>query len=219
MKRRTTTAVATAFLVLLLLNGCSEPRSHAKAVYMLLDTSGTYTEEIDKARTILSYLVATLDSGDSLGVARIDSRSFSEKDIVARTTFDSRPSVASQQKREFIKTIDNFRKSVKGSPYTDISGGLLQAVEYLEETGAGHKYVLIFSDLAEDLKKGDFRDFPIPLDGIHVIALNVTKLRSDNVDPRKYLDRLTKWQDRVSSNGGEWRVVNDLDHVGNMLDS
>ena len=57
----------------------------------------------------------------------------------------------------------------------------LQASEYLEETGAGEKYVLIFSDLEEDLQKGHIRDFPISLPDIHVVALNVTKLRTDRV--------------------------------------
>jgi hypothetical protein len=76
----------------LALAGCGESVPHSKAVYLLLDTSGTYTEEIDKAQSIANYLLGTLVSGDSLGLARIDSGSFSEKDIVAKVTFDSRPS-------------------------------------------------------------------------------------------------------------------------------
>ena len=128
MNRRQGLVFTAVMLVMLTLTGCSDPRSHARAIYMLLDTSGTYTHEIDKARAILGYLVARLDSGDSLGVARIDSRSFSEKDIIARTTFDNRPSVASQQKRNFIKTIDAFRHSVKGSSHTDISGGHVDSI-------------------------------------------------------------------------------------------
>jgi hypothetical protein len=202
------------------LSACSEPKSKARAVYLLLDTSGTYTEEMSKAQTIINYLLATLDSGDSMAIARIDSGSFSEKDIIAHATFDVRPSTANDQKRLFKKTIDKFVATIKsGSRHTDITGGMLQASEYLMETGAGEKYVLIFSDLEEDLKKGHIRDFPISLPDINVVALNVTKLRSDNIDPRDYLNRLEAWQHRVSEAGGHWNVINDLERLDNMLAS
>lgn len=205
-------------LTLLFVSGCGETVPPGKAVYMLMDTSGTYTNQLQKAKMIISYLLSTLDSGDSLAVARIDSGSFSEKDIIAKVTFDSRPSVATSQKRAFRDQIETFIKSVKSSPYTDISGGMLQAAEYLDETGAGERHILIFSDMKEEIQKGHKRDFELPMDGIEVIALNVTKLNSDNVDPRQYLDRLDLWNKRVVSGGGTWRVINDLDHVESILD-
>ena len=77
--------------------------------------------------------------------------------------------------------------------------------------------MLVFSDLAEDLQKGHIRDFPLELDGIQVIALNVTKLRSDNIDPRDYLNRLAQWQKRVMDGGGNWRVVNDFDRLDRLI--
>ena len=201
----------------LALVGCGESGPHSRAVYMLLDTSGTYTMEIDKAQSIANYLLGTLVSGDSLGLARSDSGSFSEKDIIAKMTFDTRPSRANQQKRGFRTQLDRFVTSIQGSPYTDITGGMLQAAEWLNETGAGHKFILIFSDLEEDLQEGYIRDFTIDLTGIHVIALNVTKLRSDQIDPREYMSRLTTWQDRVEHGGGSWQVINDLDRLDGML--
>lgn len=209
-----------SILVTLSLAACNEPKSKARAVYLLLDTSGTYTEEMNKAQTIINYLLATLDSGDSIAIARIDSGSFSEKDILVRATFDIRPSTAIEQKRAFKKKIEDFVASVKsGSRHTDITGGMMQAGEYLTETGAGEKYVLIFSDLEEDLKKGHIRDFPISLPDINVVALNVTKLRSDNIDPRDYLKRLDTWQNRVSDAGGKWGVINDLERLDSLLAS
>lgn len=204
--------------ILLLMSGCGDTVATGRAVYMLMDTSGTYTNQLQKAQMIISYLLSTLDSGDSLAVARIDSGSFSEKDIIAKVTFDSRPSVATSQKRAFRNEIDTFIKSVKSSPYTDISGGMLQAAEYLDETGAGERHILIFSDMKEEIQKGHNRDFELPMDGIEVVALNVTKLNSDNVDPRLYLERLDMWNKRVVSGGGSWRVINDLDHVESILD-
>jgi len=182
-----------------------------RGVYLLLDTSGTYTAELKKAQQIINYLLGTLGPGDSLVVARIDSGSFSEKDIVAKVTFDSRPSVSNEQKKRFAQTVDKFVKSVRGSKYTDISGGLLQAIEYLNEVDTAEKHVLIYSDLKEELPKGFVRNMNFTLDGFKVRALNVTKLRSDNVNPQEYLDRLEEWQARVKHGGGEWIVVNDME--------
>ncbi|MGE5894205.1 MAG: VWA domain-containing protein [bacterium] len=203
--------------MLVCLIGCVDSTSRATGVYMLLDTSGTYSGELKKAQAIINYLLGTLQPGDSLAVARIDTGSFSEKDIVARVTFDKRPSASTNQKRAFQKKIDEFVGAAQGSPYTDISGGILQAVEYLNETGAGRKYILIFSDLKEDLAEGYVRNFPVRMDGVHVVALNVTKLRSDNVDPREYMGRLEFWKKKTEEGGGTWRVVNDLDRLEAIL--
>lgn len=199
------------------LGGCAEEAPDNKAVFMLLDTSGTYTQELDKAQKIINYLLGNLDSGDSMAVARIDSGSFSEKDIISKVTFDAKPSTTNAQKRAFKRTIDQFMRGVKSAPYTDISGGILQASEYLNETGAKKKYILVFSDLEEDLVKGHIRDFQIPLVDIKVVAINVTKLRSDNVDPRKYLKRVDHWEKKVSDGGGSWKVLNDLERLDHML--
>ncbi|MDH4107821.1 MAG: VWA domain-containing protein [Gammaproteobacteria bacterium] len=186
-------------------------------VYMLLDTSGTYREELVKAEQIIRFTLSRLDATDSFAVARIDTGSFSEKDIVAKATFDDRPSTMNRQKRVFAEQVSKFVVSADSAPYTDITGGLLQAVEYLNEKSPGHKTVLIFSDLKEDLQAGYVRDIELELEGVSVIALNVTKLRSDNVDPRDYLGRLATWQDRVEKSGGNWRVINDLDTLEGLL--
>ncbi len=184
---------------------------------MLLDTSGTYREELQKAQQIIRYTLSRLDAKDSFAVARIDTGSFSEKDIVAKTTFDDRPSTVNRQKRLFAEEIGVFVDEVRSSPYTDITGGLLQAVEFLNEKNTGIKTILIFSDLKEDLKDGYVRDISFDLDGFSVIALNVTKLRSDNVDPREYLTRLEEWQTKVEKFGGQWQVINDLDGLEGLL--
>jgi hypothetical protein len=43
--------------------------------------------------------------------------------------------------------------------------------------------------------------------------LNVTKLAADNADPRRYLDRLARWEASVRKAGAtEWVVVNDLEN-------
>lgn len=212
--------VLALLLVTVALSGCADNRAHTQGVYLLIDTSGTYAEQISKARKIINYLLANLNAGDSLAVAKVESKSFSEKDIVAKVTFDRRPSQANLEKRAFNQKIEAFAKNIKGSAYTDITGGLIQAAEYLNEANPGHKTVIIFSDMQEELSKETVRDFPIKLDGIRVMAVNVTKLRTDNVDPRRYLDRLAWWEKRVRDAGAsEWLVINDLEHLDKILAS
>lgn len=196
---------------------CSRETNRAKGVYMLLDTSGTYAVELKKAKAIISYLLGTLEPGDTLAVGRIDTGSFSEKDIIAKVTFDSRPSVANNQKRAFQRKVDDFVTNIQGSSYTDISGGVLQAIEYLNESGAGKRFILIFSDLQEELAKGHIRDVPFQLTGFDVIALNVTKLRDDIRDPKKYMSRVEQWREKTESGNGQWRVINDLERLDSIF--
>lgn len=204
-------ALSLGCMFLTACGGESGPVNYKRGVYLLLDTSGTYTEELQKAQQIINYLLASLESGDTFVVARIDSGSFSEKDIVAKVELDSRPSTANQQKREFAANIDEFVQSVRSSAYTDISGGLLQAIEYLNEADVGSKHIFIFSDLKEELPEDFVRDFDFTLDGFTVKALNVTKLRSDNVNPQEYMQRVADWEARIEQGGGSWGMVNDLD--------
>jgi len=207
-----------ASLLALSASTCTDQRTHSQAVYMLIDTSGTYAAEVGKAQKIINYLLGTLQSGDSLAVARVRTRSFSEKDIIAKVTFDNRPSQANAQKRAFKEKIDQFVKSVSGSAYTDITGGLIQGGMFLKETGASRKTILIFSDMQEELDKVTIRDFPIDLKDIRVVALNVVKLKTDNVDPRRYMGRLEAWQKRVEKAGAsEWILINDIEHLDRML--
>jgi len=194
--------------------GCGDSRNHAQAVYVLVDTSGTYAQEAGKAQVIVNYLLGTLQPGDSLAVARVENRSFTEKDIIAKATFDVRPSQANAQKRAFREKTDAFLENVKQSRNTDITGGLLQGAEFLNETGAGTKTIVVFSDMQEELDKVTVRNIPMNLKRIRVVAVNVVKLNTDNIDPRRYFGRLEAWQKRVVAAGAsEWRVINDLERL------
>ena len=204
-------------LTALILTACTPAAPRNTGVYLLLDTSGTYSEELTKAQGIILYTLTRLQPTDSFAVARIDSGSFSEKDIIAKATFDDRPSMANGQKRAFADNIKAFVKQSKPATHTDITGGLLQAIEFLNEKNSGRKTILIFSDMQEDLAKGYVRDVPLNLKGFEVVALNVTKLRSDNVDPREYLSRVDTWRERVEKSGGRFRMVNDLERLDGLL--
>jgi len=220
IKSRILTTITTCLFLLQggLLSGCSDNTGPTNSgVYLLMDTSGTYTKELGNALNLVNALLVKLEPHDSLAVARIDTGSFSEKDIIAKVTFNDRPSEANRQKRHFREAMDKFIKEVKSARFTDITGGVLQAAEYLNEKGTGKKTILIYSDLKEELPEGYLRDIPFQLEGFDIIALNVTKLRSDNVDPREYMDRLEEWQRRVEEGGGSWRVVNDMDRLERIL--
>jgi len=201
----------------LVLTACAPPVAHNTGVYLLVDTSGSYNRQVNKAEQIILFALSRLQPLDSFAVARIDTASFSEKNIIAKATFDDRPSTANQQKRAFASRVEKFVDESRSAPYTDITGGLLQAIEFLNEKKPGRKEILIFSDMKEELAKGYVRDLPLDFKGFEVVALNVTKLRSDNFDPREYLSRLEVWRARVEKGGGHWRVINDLDRLDGLL--
>ena len=203
--------------VTVVLGACAPAAPRNTGVYLLLDTSGTYSEELRKAETIILYTLSRLEPSDSFAVARIDTGSFSEKDIIAKATFDDRPSTANAQKRAFAGEIRQFVDHSDAAQYTDISGGLLQAIEFLNEKHPARKTIMIFSDLKEDLAKGYVRDVPLDLKGFDVVALNVTKLRADNYDPKEYLTRVDAWKAKVEQGGGRWRMINDLERLEGLL--
>ena len=55
-----------AIVVCILMAGCTDSKSRSTGVYMLLDTSGTYAVELNKAQKILNYLLGVLAPGDTL---------------------------------------------------------------------------------------------------------------------------------------------------------
>lgn len=219
MKALRITLLAAALAAMTLVAGCSKLSEEAptNGVYMLIDTSGTYTTQLDKAKKIIDYVLAKLNPGDTFAVASINTGSFTENDIIAKVTFDDRPSMANAQKRIFAAKIEKYIKHVHPSAYTDVTGGVLQAIQFLNEANTAHKTILIFSDLDQDLKKGYVRNIPLKLEGFNVVALNVIKLRSDNIDPRLYLGRLKEWKQKVNAGGGTWRVVNNLERLNDIL--
>lgn len=204
-----------AVVLVALATACVDKKSKTLGVYMLVDTSGTYTQQVTKAAVVVNYLLGTLNPGDSFAVARVKSRSFTEKDIIAKMTLEKVPSRANTQKQAFQEKFQSFAKDLKrGSAHTDISGGIIQGAEFLNEARTGQKMILIFSDMQEELDPKTVRDFPIRLDGIRFVAINVTKLTTDNIDPRRYIGRLQQWEKRVMDAGAAgWDVVNDMEHL------
>jgi len=209
--RRQVTAILTTFLVAAGLAGCGQPTNHSRAVFVLIDISSDYAGELDKAETLSNYLLANLNTGDSLAVAFIDNSSFTERNIIARATFDHRPSVTSQQKRVFNAEVTAFTEGFRvPSHHSDITGGVLLATDYLHGVDAGERYLFILSDLHEDLPPWLKRDMAVNLSEVQVVAMNVKRQRSDNNNPRAYQQRLANWQQQVEQSGGSWRLLNDM---------
>ena len=221
MNRTTRYRRCAAAGLVLMLAACSGGQTTSVArntgLYLLIDTSGTYNRQVTKAEQIILVALSKLQPTDSFAVARIDTASFTEKNIIAKATFDDRPSTCNQQKRAFASRVEKFIDDSTPAPYTDITGGLLQAIEYLKEKNPGHKEILIFSDMKEDLAKGYIRNIPLDLKGFDVVALNVTKLRTDNFDPREYMARLDTWKSKIEAGGGHFRVINDIDRLDGLL--
>jgi len=175
---------STAAGFVLLLAACGQvnvPRN--TGLYLLIDTSGTYNKQVTKAEQIILVALSRLQPSDSFAVARIDTASFTEKNIIAKATFDDRPSTANQQKRAFAsrveKFIDEFRAGTVYGYHRRPAAG--DRVPEGEETGSqGDPDLLRYEGRPG---QGYVRDIPLDLKGFEVVALNVTKLRTDNFDP------------------------------------
>ena len=63
--------LAVGALMSTLMMGCSESGPRNAGVYLLLDTSGTYNQELEKAAQIINYTLSRLGALDSFAVARI----------------------------------------------------------------------------------------------------------------------------------------------------
>lgn len=214
------TPAALAALGLLAGAGCSDGRAHAHATCVLVDVSGTYDDQRPEvARIVRTGVLPKVRPGDTLMLLRIDGDSYGKENVEASVTFDSQPSRANAQKLALAERLDRFAAARKRARFTDISGGILLAAEYLRETRAGRKTLLIFSDLKEELPPGAKRTLGAhELDGIDVVAMNVKRLQADKLDPAAYRKRIATWGTRLSASGAaSWKVVLDPEELVQQL--
>lgn len=208
------------FLTLLMgfaAGGCSEAQNRTTGVYLLLDTSATDAIVRHKAQSAVNFFLGILQPQDTLALAGIATGSFSEKDIVVKTTFNRRPSVANQQKRAFQKKAAHWLAEVKGSADTDISGGILQAIEYLNHAKAGRKVILIFSDLKEERARGRETDVGFQLSDFSVIVLNPATSRPEIRTVANAIERIERWRARIESGDGTWRLIEDTRDIDTLF--
>jgi hypothetical protein len=204
------------------LGSCSSGKNYAQAVCALVDVSGTYADQRPEVVNVIRRgILPKLMPGDSLFVVRIDSESYRKDNVVAQITLDVRPSKANAEKLAFSQALDEFARKPMRSKFTDIRGAMMLGSEYLKETGAGTKTMIIFSDMEEELPKGVRRELASDeFKGMRILAMNVKKLSADNANPTAYRARISKWQQQVKSHGAkEFAMVLEPDKLDELLEA
>ncbi len=208
-------------LVALLAVSCSSGAQYAHAVCALVDVSGTYVDQKEEVVNVIRRgLLPKLTPGDSLYVIRIDDESYKKGNVEAALKLDVRPSRANAQKLAFASQLDAFARRRMHAGHTDIRGAMMLGAEYLRESGAGRKTMVVFSDMEEDLPRGVKRDLaPDELKGVRVVAMNVKRLAADNANPGVYRQRLSAWEKQATGHGAkDFRVVLDPEKLLELLD-
>ncbi|HYZ90457.1 MAG TPA: hypothetical protein VE620_14260 [Myxococcales bacterium] len=205
----------------LLLLSCSSSKNYAQAVAALVDVSGTYADQKPEVMNVIKKgILPKLLPGDSIFVIRIDSESYKKGNLEAGMTLDVRPSRANAQKLAFAEQLDRFAARKERARFTDIRGAMMLASEYLKETEAGLRTMVLFTDLEEELPKGVRRQLNADeFAGMRILAMNVKKLNNDNANPSVYRARLNSWQQQVKSHGAkEFAVVLEPEKLDELLE-
>jgi hypothetical protein len=200
---------------------CTDGSEHAVALCALADTSGTYADQVgDVVDVLRKGVLPHMLPGDTLVVARVDDASYRKENVTTAVTLDVRPSVANAQKQQTAVALASFARAPHHARYTDIRGGILLCSDYLKETRAGNKAIIVFSDLLEELPRGSKRSLPAgELAGVRLVAMNVKHLAADNRDPAGYRARLASWDAAAKASGApEFRVVLEPDKLVDYLD-
>ena len=200
---------------------CTSGAQYAHAVCALVDVSGTYADQkAEVVEVIRKGLLPRLTPGDSLFIIRIDDESYRKQNVEATVKLDVRPSRANAQKLAFASQLEEFARRPIRTQHTDIRGAMMLGAEYLRESGAGRRTMVVFSDLEEDLPRGVKRELaPDELKGVHVVAMNVKRLAADNADPSAYRQRVSGWEKQVTSHGAaDFKVVLEPEKLAEMLD-
>ena len=207
-------------IAVVLMIGCTDASQYQQAIAVLVDVSGTYSDETEEVAKILKREVLPgLFPGDTLLLIRIDSESYQKENLEVLMTFDPRPSRANAQKLAVANKLDTFAATETRSKHTDIHGALMLAADYLREIDSGSRVILIFSDLREDLPAGTKRQLDeSEFDGIELATVNMKRLNSDNADPRLFRGRIASWERSAMQHGAAgWRSLMDSSRLPDYL--
>ncbi len=217
---RTSLGAVVAASLLVLPTACTDESRYDQAICVLIDESGTYSDQKQEVVRILKReVLPAMEPGDTLLVIRIDGESYEKENVEALMTLDTRPSRANAQKLALASKLDSFALENRPSEHTDIPGAMMLGNEYLAEIASGSRVMLVFSDMQEDLAPGTRRNLaPSEFDGVWVAAMNVKRLGSDNADPSLFRRRLAAWEHRVLESGGlGWRTFMDASKLADYL--
>jgi hypothetical protein len=212
---------ASIVAIALFAGSCSSGSQYAQAIVALVDVSGTYADQRPEVVNVIRKgVLPRLTPGDTLVVIRIDSESYRKDNVEAHMTLDVRPSKANAQKLQLAGALDAFSHKQMRAAHTDIRGAMMLGAEYLRETNAGRRTMVIFSDMEEDLPRGVKREMAADeLKGVRILAMNVKRLGRDNANPTAYRARLAGWEKQLTSHGArEFKVVLEPDKLADLLD-
>lgn len=186
-------------LVLLLLASCTQKSS--QAVCVLVDTSGTYTDQIPEIlQQVRLVLLPPMSGGDQLILMKIDSFSYGWDNVVAILDVPASRGEAANSKRLFSSQMDEAQ--FERAKYTDISGAILYCNEYMRNTDCKTRKILIYSDMQEELPPEVTRSFrENELEGMSVAVVNTKRLVGDQRDPESYRKRMDEWQAKMREYG------------------
>ena len=205
----------------LLVAGCSQVDNQTAGVYVLVNVADSHnrqpSREIETARNIIEYLLQNLTPSDTLAAASIGTANFNASDIIATQTFSQRPSVVNDEKRTFRARFDRYAKSAAGSLFSDICGGMLQAIETLNRSKAARKTIVILSNLKEKPAVGTASDLPLQMTGYTVVALKTHGLQPGSRDMKLYLRRAEYLRRKVEGASGQFRIIEDLHQLNEVL--
>ncbi len=209
--------------LLLSLTACNDGRSHARAVAVLVDVSGTYTDKLPEvSRIVRAGLLPGLRPGDTFLLVKIEEQSYQDGALAVHPrTLDLQPSRSNQQKLALAGDLEAFAAATgKPARFTDISGALLLAAEHLRKAQAAQKLLVVFSDMKEELPKQARRTLAgDELAGVDVMAMNVKRLAADGVDPAAYRARLEEWGKKLTGAGARsWTVVLEPEELARALE-
>ena len=203
---------------MLWINACDIISSTNKSVFVLVDVSQTYSVNVESAIRSTRMLTADLQTNDWIGFAQISSCSFSDSGLIFRENLPSTPSKAATTKTRIFSRLDAYTKEFKSTNYTDIKGALRYATNELQQTKNDRKYIIIFSDMIEDVSSDcQTQNLEVDLSGYTVIASNIIKSRKDERNPQSYFDRLREWKEFVETSGGEWAVTTSSEQISELI--
>ena len=208
-------------LTLSLMSACDDGSTRAQAICALVDTSGSYRDEIAEASAVLrTAVLPRMRPGDSLIVVRIDDNTYERQNVDFSVTLDKRPLRANAQKLEVAETLAGLPARSARAKHTDISGGMMLCAEYLSEMRAAKKIMIAFSDMKEELPPGVARTFSDnELQGMRVLAMNVKRLKQDSAQPAVYRARLSEWERTVKAKGSsDFNVIIEPEKLVAYLD-
>ena len=208
---------AILWLVYLCVTSCDDSAPAHHAVYVLIDRSGSYAQDYDKVISTIKLTLASMEQGDSFSLARIDNENFTEADIAVALTFSSRPSQTNAQKRAVLTMVEQLAAETRAGSYTDVTGGMLQAMTWLNATGARTKTIIVFSDFPEEPREGYLSEFPVNFNGARVVVWNVPPAEDvagiTLTETQPFSARANAWQERVKTGGGNWQLINDVSEL------